>query len=274
MIAADEHRFPAGLPNVFVFAIFNALSFQIVLGGPMVLYAKSLGASATVLGIIAGMMPLLVIFQIPAAKHVSRVGYKKFVFAGWGTRVGFIFAIALIPLGGGFLDAATQLVLVLAALFAFNLSRGISSAAWLPWIQSRVPAAVRGRYLARDAACGNLASCLSFIIASLALGTNPRPWQFAALFAWSGLMGYARHSMPQIGRLPNGLWYGMGFGGHGVAPTTLAGEVLASAISGQAPIPQGFAGYGLAPTHGLAGRAAAQASYWWLQWRDALRARA
>ena len=36
---------------------------------------------------------------------------------------------------------------------------------------------------------GNLASCLSFIIASLALGTNPRPWQFAALFAWSGLMG-------------------------------------------------------------------------------------
>ena len=110
MIAADEHRFPAGLPNVFVFAIFNALSFQIVLGGPMVLYAKSLGASATVLGIIAGMMPLLVIFQIPAAKHVSRVGYKKFVFAGWGTRVGFIFAIALIPLSGGFLDTATQLV--------------------------------------------------------------------------------------------------------------------------------------------------------------------
>ena len=29
----------------------------------MVLYAKTLGASATVLGIITGMMPLLVIFQ-------------------------------------------------------------------------------------------------------------------------------------------------------------------------------------------------------------------
>ena len=102
----------------------------------------------------------------------------------------------------------------------------------------------------------------------------PQLADVAVSHAWSGLMGYARHSMPQIGRLPNGLWYGMGFGGHGVAPTTLAGEVLASAISGQAPIPQGFAGYGLAPTHGLAGRAAAQASYWWLQWRDALRARA
>ena len=50
----------------------------------MVLYAKSLGASATVLGIIAGMMPLLVIFQIPAANYIDRVGFKRFVYAGWG----------------------------------------------------------------------------------------------------------------------------------------------------------------------------------------------
>ena len=191
MISADEHRFPAGLPNVFVFAIFNALSFQIVLGGPMVLYAKSLGASATVLGIIAGMMPLLVIFQIPAAKHVSRVGYKKFVFAGWGTRVGFIFAIALIPLGGGFLDAATQLVLVLAVLFAFNLSRGISSAAWLPWITTLVPEALRGRYLTREAGFVNAGSFASFLLAAVVLGNQPTAWQFTALFLFSALMGVA-----------------------------------------------------------------------------------
>src|SRR5438477_542388 len=45
--------FPPGMANAFVFATFNALSFQIVLGSPMVLYARSLEASATVLGIIA-----------------------------------------------------------------------------------------------------------------------------------------------------------------------------------------------------------------------------
>src|SRR5256885_16565582 len=99
--------FPPGLANVFVFATFNALSFQIVLGSPMVLYAKSLNASATVLGIITGMMPLLVILQIPAASHVARVGYKKFVFAGWGIRVLFIFAMAVVPLTGAFLNSAT-----------------------------------------------------------------------------------------------------------------------------------------------------------------------
>lgn len=89
--------------------------------------------------------------------------------------------------------------------------------------------------------------------------------------AWSGLMSYARHKMPQIGRLPNGLWYAMGFGGHGVAPTTVAGEVLAQALTGEAEIPKGFSSYGLPTTFGPLGRLAAQATYWWMQARDAWR---
>src|SRR5215208_4045927 len=76
--------FPPGLHNAFLFSTFNAFSYQLVLSSPMVLYAKSLGASATILGIIAGMMPLLVIFQIPAANYIPRVGFKRFVYAGWG----------------------------------------------------------------------------------------------------------------------------------------------------------------------------------------------
>src|SRR5438045_338581 len=153
-ISADQPgkaAFPPGMANAFSFATFNALSFQIILGSPMVLYARSLGASATVLGIITGMMPLLVIFQIPAANYIARVGYKKFVYAGWGTRVLFIFAIAIIPVLS-FLNSSTKLSLVLFLLFIFNLSRGISSAAWLPWISSLVPAQIRGKYLAADQA--------------------------------------------------------------------------------------------------------------------------
>src|SRR6266540_5701661 len=106
---SNREQFPPGLNNAFWFATFNALSFQIVLGSPMVLYAKTLGASATVLGIITGMMPLLVIFQIPAAHYVDRVGYKRFVYAGWGVRVCFIFGMALVPLTYSFLDTTTRL---------------------------------------------------------------------------------------------------------------------------------------------------------------------
>jgi len=80
-------------------------------------------------------------------------------------------------------------------------------------------------------------------------------------YAWSGLMSYGRHKMPQIGQCADGLWHAVGFGGHGVAPTTAAGEVLAAAISGERPVPAPFARFGLTPTYGALGLAAAEATY-------------
>jgi glycine/D-amino acid oxidase-like deaminating enzyme len=89
--------------------------------------------------------------------------------------------------------------------------------------------------------------------------------------AWSGMMRYGRHKMPQVGRLPDGLWYGLGFGGHGVAPTTLAGELLAAGIAGDLAGLDRFAQWGLAHTGGSAGLAAAQLTYWYYELRDWLR---
>lgn len=185
---SSAEKYPPGLNNAFLFATFNALSFQIILGSPMILYAKSLGASATVLGIITGMLPLLVIFQIPAANYIGRVGYKKFVYAGWGSRVIFIFAIALIP-GMAFLKSQTKLSLILFLLFIFNLLRGISSCAWLPWISSLVPNQFRGRFLAADQAFIGVASCVAFLISAAMLGDHPKAWQFATLYFVSGING-------------------------------------------------------------------------------------
>src|SRR5437588_5647359 len=112
-LAPSEDSFPAGLHHAYLFSTFNAFSYQVVLNSPMVLYARTLGASATVLGIIAGMMPLLVIFQIPAASYIPRIGFRRFVFAGWGTRVMFIFGMALVPLSAVFLDEKSRLGLML-----------------------------------------------------------------------------------------------------------------------------------------------------------------
>jgi gamma-glutamylputrescine oxidase len=90
-------------------------------------------------------------------------------------------------------------------------------------------------------------------------------------YAWSGMMSYGRHKMPQLGRLPEGLWYGMGFGGHGVGPTTLAGDVLAAAMRGDGAKLARFASWGLPSTGGPAGLLAAQLTYWYYEMRDWMR---
>ena len=198
---AAARPYPPGLYDAWRFAIFNGLSFQIVIGSPMILYAKTLHASATVLGIIAGMMPLLVIFQIPAAHYIERVGYKRFVLGGWGTRTLFTFAMALVPLTSGFLDESTRLVLILTGLFGFNLVRGIASCAWLPWIASLVPEAWRGRYVSRDAAMANLGSFLTVVVSAFCLGGHPRPWQYTLIFIFSAAMGLV--SLVFLRRVPD-----------------------------------------------------------------------
>ena len=87
-------------------------------------------------------------------------------------------------------------------------------------------------------------------------------------YAWGGLMSYARHQMPQIGQLPDGSWHALGFGGHGVGPTTAAGELIADAIAAGTPVPAGFARYGLARVWGRAGILAAQTTYNWYEFKD------
>lgn len=87
--------------------------------------------------------------------------------------------------------------------------------------------------------------------------------------AWSGLMSYARHEMPQLGQVDDNLWLAQAFGGHGVAPTTFAGELLASAIAEGDPRWRELRDYGLVSALKPAGFAAAQLRYWWLQAMDA-----
>lgn len=91
-------------------------------------------------------------------------------------------------------------------------------------------------------------------------------------YAWSGLMSYAPHQMPHLLQPEPGLWVAQAFGGHGVAPTTAIGELLAAALAEDDTEWTRLARYGLASAFKPAGFAAAQASYWWAQGRDGLKA--
>ena len=126
------------LLNAFLFQVFNTSSFYLVMGLPMMLYFKKLGASATVLGVLACLAALLNIFQIPAARFVEKVGYRNFVLRGWVSRsalIGGIMLVAALPLP---IDAFSRQALMLFLLFLFNTVRGISLSGYLPWILSLI----------------------------------------------------------------------------------------------------------------------------------------
>jgi hypothetical protein len=85
---------------------------------------------------------------------------------------------------------------------------------------------------------------------------------------WSGLMAYARHYMPQVGKLDEGLWYCTAFGGHGLNTTAAAGGLIAAAIAEGDDRYRLFAPFGLAWNGGPLGPVAAQLTYWRMQLQD------
>ncbi|GIX33669.1 MAG: FAD-binding oxidoreductase [Lysobacterales bacterium] len=93
-------------------------------------------------------------------------------------------------------------------------------------------------------------------------------------YAWSGLMGYGRSQMPHIGAVAPRLWLNQGYGGHGVATTTVGGELIAAAIAEGDERWRDFEAYAPRPAYGVLGLIAAELRYLWLQFRDWLRERA
>ena len=49
--------------------------------------------------------------------------------------------------------------------------------------------------------------------------------------AWGGALGISRTRLPHVGRLPPNVWFAQGFSGHGISIGTLAGKLIAEAVS-------------------------------------------
>ncbi len=50
-------------------------------------------------------------------------------------------------------------------------------------------------------------------------------------YAWGGMIGIGANRMPQIGRLPDGIYYAQAYSGHGLNATHMAARVMAEAIN-------------------------------------------
>ena len=86
--------------------------------------------------------------------------------------------------------------------------------------------------------------------------------------AWSGVMGFAVHRMPQVGMLRPGAWISSAFGGQGLNTTAMAGELIASAIVEKDDRWRLFIPFGLVWAGGWFGKTYAQVNWWSRQLRD------
>ena len=189
---------PPGVSWANWFSLVNAVSWSLVLGSPLILYAKSIGCGDAILGVLAAIPPLLVVLQIPGAYLLPRFGYRRVMVSGWAARTVFIFALAasvLLP------DAnLVKVAWLLASIAVFSIFRSITGGAYMPWVTSLVPPDVRGKFFTRDQLFGQAGNVISLLVAAACLWGSPHPWQFAMVFCLAGTGGFA--SLLCLVRLP------------------------------------------------------------------------
>ncbi len=193
--------FRAGL----AFGFFNAVTWQIALGTPLVLLAERLGASTLQVGLLFSFVFLMTPVQVFSTTLLPRFGFKRVMLAGWGLRSLFLIA----PIGLALTDLDDpqpwKINLLIVAMFLFCLLRAVGNAAFVPWLYSILPEKVRGRYFATDQIFSGISGLLTLLTASVLfylLGESTAFfWQFTLAFAGALLCWWALSRL-QDGPLP------------------------------------------------------------------------
>ena len=189
-----------GIFNFHWFNFYNAICFQIIIGAPVVLLAKNLGANSVTLGIIAAFTPLMTVLQLPAARYLERYSYRSFALSGWALRSVFIAVVAVIPMLSS-LSKELRLALLLGSLFFFNLLRGISTTAFLPWITTLVGSDIRGRFISVDHMFINSGSLITMLLSAFLMSGSVEPLRYS-LVIWVSVAG-AAVSLLYMRRIPD-----------------------------------------------------------------------
>lgn len=162
-----------------VFGFFNALTWQIGIGTPMVLFAERLGATSFQVGIAYAFVFLLTPVQIVATALLPRYGFKRLSLGGWGARSVFLAIPVFLTLLAPATGRPWMVHLLIWSVFFFCLARSIGAAAMTAWFVGLVPAPLRGRYFGSDQFFSSIASVVTLVACSALFALLPI---YSALF--------------------------------------------------------------------------------------------
>src|SRR5690242_3205923 len=83
--------------NLLRFTAWNAVSFEVLAGQILILYARQVGASLAEIGLLAALLPFASVVQLGVAPLVTRFGPRALLRLGWGTRTVVALALLLVP---------------------------------------------------------------------------------------------------------------------------------------------------------------------------------
>ena len=189
---ANDSDVQRGLLALLYEGVCSQLMDTLTSGAFLVAFALLMGASNTVIGLLAAVSPLTQLLQLPAIYLVDRTSTRKtlVVLTSLLSRVSWLI-VAIIP---WLVPSHQQVDVLLICLFLYFGLGTISACGFNPWIRDFVPEKIMGRYFGKRMAIGTAAGSVLALMAGVGIemGRWYVPSQFApysVLFLLGGIVG-------------------------------------------------------------------------------------
>ncbi len=178
------------LVAAIAWGVFGSAWMNLIGGAPFVSFARKLGASTFVFGLLNSVPFLGVLAQLPAAFIVERMRRRKPVFLVCGmTQRSLWFLAAVIPWAIPHQYGDLRVGALLALLVLSSTLGNAGNPAWMSWFTDFVPVQIRGRYLGNRAALATLTGVTTAGIAGLVLDRTSSFTVFTVMFCIAALLG-------------------------------------------------------------------------------------
>ena len=170
--------------------VFGSSWASLISGAPFANFARSLGASTLMFGLLSSLPFLGVLAQLPASYLVERSRRRRrsfLIFISAQRAVWFVVAALpwMVPPG----HAEIRVGLLLALVLLSSAMGHAGSPAWFSWFADVVPEEIRARYLGQRQALATTTAVLVSALAGYILDRSSSMSVFTVMFAVAAVLG-------------------------------------------------------------------------------------
>jgi MFS family permease len=172
-----------------IFNVFNALSWNLLVGSIITLFAMRLGASSTYIGLLSAMI-YVSFFFLPLGKVLARrfsiIGIFSFAWTWRAICMAMAVAAPLVEYSG---RRDLALLFTIIGVFAFHFFRGIGMVANNPVLSELAAGPDRGSYLTQIQIVNSAVTMFSSFLVAMALGREPPIYLYSILLGAGVICG-------------------------------------------------------------------------------------
>ncbi len=173
----------------YTFSVLNGISFNLLAGNIITLYAIRLGAGNTLLGLFQSFMYLSLAFLLAGRPLVARFGAIRVMGSFWALRYIMMIPALLTVLPAVRSNPTLSFALLGLAVFGFHTSKGVAIASEKPILGEVAGDKDRGAFLSRIQSLNQSFTLGVWLIMGVMLSRDPEPATYVLFIACGIVIG-------------------------------------------------------------------------------------